>query len=416
VNASYSVLENLAPPILMLFAIPFLVSHLGLEHYGIWMLVTALTGVMQVFDLGLASATVKYVSSYRGKGDTARVVLVVRSSLTLYALLGFITSVLIFSIAPMLVGTVFRIEVGDQPLAIRAIQVGAIGLGVRFVDAVFLSTLRGYERYDLSAKVMIVVKIAIVGVAVGLVALGYGVVEILVGTVVVTATGAVAQAMLCRQLLREPVFWPSTDPEALREILSFGMYSWFQGVGATVFRQADQLLVGAMLGAGAVAYYNVCLRLTQQIHSLVSAAFNFLFPLISSKYAKTGSKGLKSIFRKCLGVNVVSAACLALPILFFGNPILILWMGADFAEQSGSLLTYLSIAFFLLSINIVPYYMLLGLGQVKFVAMTNLGGGLLSIVAAAFLIPLLGVTGAAIGRMFYGPAITINYLRVVRSL
>jgi len=40
----------------------------------------------------------------------------------------------------------------------------------------------------------------------------------------------------------------------------------------------------------------------------------------------------------------------------------------------------------------------------------------LSAIGVAALLPLIGVNGAGLGRLLYGPAITVNYLRVSRSL
>jgi hypothetical protein len=45
-NAFYSVAEYIAQPLSMLLAAPFLVHRLGLNQYGIWMLVSAILGSM----------------------------------------------------------------------------------------------------------------------------------------------------------------------------------------------------------------------------------------------------------------------------------------------------------------------------------------------------------------------------------
>ncbi len=66
-NATYSVAEYVAQPLLMIAAAPFLVHRLGLDLYGIWMLVSAIAGTVGIFGLGLSDATMKYVSAYRGR-------------------------------------------------------------------------------------------------------------------------------------------------------------------------------------------------------------------------------------------------------------------------------------------------------------------------------------------------------------
>jgi len=415
-NAAYSVADYLVSPILMIAVTPFLVSRLGLGQYGIWMLANAVVGTMGVFNMGLGDATIKYVSTYHGKMDEIGVKRVVASTLTIYGLLGGFIAVLAFWAAPLLVGYVFKIEASYQILAVHAIQLAGIGLAVRSIDSVFMSTLRGYERYDLAAKVNMVVKIVTVSCAVCLVAFGYAVVGILVGTIVIAAFGALAQAILCRQLIPGLSFSPTLDRVALREIFGFGLYSWIQGMGGMIFSQADRLLIGAMLGATEVAYYTVCVQLAQQIHSVVAAGFHFLFPLISNKFEHASTRELRQIYAKSLFINVSLAILLAFPLVFFGKQILTLWMGSGFANESYVLLAILSTAFFLLAINVVPHNTLLGLGKVRFVAVSNWLGGVLSFIGVVGFIPLMGINGAAIGRLFYGPAISINYIKVSSSI
>jgi O-antigen/teichoic acid export membrane protein len=107
---------------------------------------------------------------------------------------------------------------------------------------------------------------------------------------------------------------------------------------------------------------------------------------------------------------------LCLPLIFFGKTLLTLWMGRNFAEQTHGLLTVLAIAFGLLSINVVPHLTLLALGQARFVSLLNIVGCAISLAVGALLIPSLGPMGAALGRLFFGPIVTLNYVRAAKSL
>ena len=424
-NAAYSAADYLLSPLLMIGAAPFLVARLGLAQYGIWMLVNALVGTAAVVPMGLGDATVKFVSSYRARGDGGGrgggggvhgVVRVVRSTLTVSALLGLLVAASAIASAPWLAGAVFKIASHDHDLAVRAIQLAGVGLVIRSIDSVFLATLRGYERYDLAAAVAMAVRIATIGGAVLLVTLGYGVVEILVCTLAVTLLGTLTQATLSRRLVQGLSLRPLLDRAALREVFGFGMYSWVQGLGGMIFSQVDVLLIGAILGSTQLAYYAVCVQLAQQVHALPAAAFSFLFPLVSGRSETSARSGLKALFGRYVAWNVLLAAALAAPLIFLGRPILTLWMGGEFAGHAYAVLAILALAYALISVNVVPHYTLLGLGQVRFVSLANLAGGVLSAIAVAALLPLIGLNGAGVGRLLYGPATTVNYVRAARSL
>src|ERR1041385_2232356 len=87
-NAAYSIAEYIAQPVSMLLAAPFLVHKLGLQQYGIWMLVSAILGSMGILSTGFGDATVKYVSTYRGQNNQAGVERTIRATLTINTLLG----------------------------------------------------------------------------------------------------------------------------------------------------------------------------------------------------------------------------------------------------------------------------------------------------------------------------------------
>jgi O-antigen/teichoic acid export membrane protein len=126
--------------------------------------------------------------------------------------------------------------------------------------------------------------------------------------------------------------------------------------------------------------------------------------------------GARRVFRLALIANLLISAVLALTLLAAGEIILLRWLGGEFAKQAHALFPLLIIAFAVLSINVVPHYTLLALGKVRFVSLVNLAGGVISLACAAALIPFIGVNGAALGRLLYGPAVTCNYLEVRRSL
>ena len=85
-------------------------------------------------------------------------------------------------------------------------------------------------------------------------------------------------------------------------------------------------------------------------------------------------------------------------------------MGVEFAKQAHVVLAILVMAHLILAINIVPHYTLLAFGKVRFVSIVNILGGVLSLAGVALFVPALGLVGAAIGRLLYGPAVALNFI------
>ena len=403
-NAAYSSADYLLLPILWFITTPIFVSQLGVEKYGIWMLVNSLLGFSGVMAFGLSDATIKYVSKYRALGDQAGVVRVVRSTLTMYGVLSVLAGTIAFLGAPILVLHVFNVEEGNRTLAITALQIGALGIIARFLDSVFQSAMYGYERYDLAARVTMVTNAITMVINVILVLSGYGLTAILSTIVILLGLSGLCKAFILKRMLIPSLsLKPTWDRYALKEIFSFGLYSWLQGIGGMLLHQADRLLIASLMGTSALTYYVVCLQLAQQIHVVLSRATSFLFPM-SSAIKETGDLvRLRRIYFEGLNLTTVAAVAVGLPLFIFSHNILSLWMGSAFADEAANLLRILIFVLTLLATSIVPYYYLNGTGFVRLNTLFVIISGTVVTIAALFLIPWLGVLGAAWPRLANTP-------------
>src|SRR5712692_5158555 len=329
-NALYSIAEYIAQPLSMLVAAPFLVHKLGLEQYGIWMLVSAILGSMGILSTGFGDATVKYVSAYRGQNNPTGVERTIRATLTINTLLGGLFGLMVWIAAPYAVGHIFKIEPDFHAASIQAIRISAVILLVRSIESVFVSTLRAFECYGPPVKLNVFLRSIVVVSAVVLSALGRGVTAIMVATLFWSALILAFQALAARRVVGPLNPFPTFAREALAEVFSFGCFSWLQALAAVGFSYADRFLVAAMLGTAPVAIYVLCVQAAQPIHGLASAAFNFVFPHISSRHEAGEIHGLRRVFRLALLSSMGLSLVLALPLVLFAKPLLTLWMGATF--------------------------------------------------------------------------------------
>ena len=76
---------------------------------------------------------------------------------------------------------------------------------------------------------------------------------------------------------------PSFDREAIRGLVSFGIFSWIQAVSGILFGQVDRLITGVYLGAAAAASYALCAQLAQPIYGIAASGLHFLFPHVSAR-------------------------------------------------------------------------------------------------------------------------------------
>jgi O-antigen/teichoic acid export membrane protein len=399
-NVMYSAAGYLLLPILWLLATPTFVSRLGVDRYGIWMLVNTFLGFSGIMSFGLSDATIKYVSKYRALGEKWKLVRVIRSTLTIYGILGIFVGTVVFLCAPLLVYHVFKVGLENTTIAVVALRVGGIGIIVSFLDSVFQSTIYGYERYDLAAFVNMGTNVVSMMINLALILSGYGLVEILMVAITLLWISSIVKALIVKYaLIPDLVFRPLFDKVTLKEIFSFGFYSWLHNISGILFHQVDRFLLASLLDTSALTYYTVCLQLSQQIHSILSRAVSFLFPL-SVTINETGNlQRLRRVYFKGLNFTVTVAVAIGLPLFIFSPDILSLWMGRSFADQADVILRILTFAFTLLATSIVPYYYLNGTGFVRLNAFLGISSGIIVTIVSLLLIPYFGIVGAAWARL-----------------
>lgn len=411
-SAAWSTAEYVAYPLLMIAAAPLLVAGLGTEGYGLLMLVSAVAGIGVAANFGMGAATVKFVSAAVGRGNLAEAGRVIRTTLVMSVVTSLIVVLAISLAVPWLARHVFE-RMGPTPLVESALWCAAAILLFSQTDGVLSAALKGRERFDLAAKLEIGAKLLLVGGSLLAALLSRDLVVVLEATAALAATAAVVKALAVSHLFGAGALWRwGIDRETVKAVLGFGLWNWILGLSALLFLHADRMLVGSLLGASALAYYSVCVQLAQQIHAVPAAAMSFLFPLMSRKIEQGGQGAGLRVRDGGVALNVALSVVLGAAMLLWGRDLLGLWMGAEFARNGGEILNWLIAAFFLLSLNVAPHYLLLGRNEARFVSITNIAGGVLGLVAAFALTPFAGLLGTAQARIALGTMILVNYWKL----
>lgn len=416
VNALCGVADYLGQPVAMMLAAPFLFRYLGVSQFGLWMLVSAAVGGGSTLTTGFGDAAMKYVTAARGEGDWPTVVSTVRCAMTINLFLGLLIGTSLWVATPYTVHHVFKIEPRLHLAAIEALRIGSAMLLVRSVETVLISTVRAFEQYLPSVRINVISRCTIIAVAVLIVAKGGGVPAIMAATLGLSCIATFLQGWTVWRYVGKMSLLPSFNKAALSKIVSFGSFSWLQGLSALVFNQADRLVIGAVLGTSAVAYYSVCTQVAQPIHGLSAASLHFLFPHLSTRHATESAGRLRRAILSAFRLNLLIAVTLTVPVAVFGKFILRLWMGAAFSAATGSTLSLLAIAFGLLAMNVTAHYSMLALGQIRYLTGVNLVAGAATILVLSILVRYEAVSGAAAARLLYGPLTWVMYLKIHRLL
>ena len=397
--------EYIWNPLLLFIATPYLLRSLGAEGFGFWMLFSGTLGFGVAVNSGTSIAIIKQISACIGLSERKEINSIVCKSLAVAIYGGGVLAAIIFTIFGFF-GELLFSRMGDPHIIFMTGFFCAILIWVEQIDNVFGSTLKGAEKFSYAARIELVGKaLQITSVVIAALIfkdvlvlyqffLFFGVIRLLL------------KMWLVRALLEVVSFTPNFF--GLHNTIHIAKWGWVQGIGGLFFGTIDRMLIGGFLGASSLTSYSIATQLAVQIHAIPSAFFGVVFPRISRELSDDKNYSIRQIAKLTILGNIILSTFLALALLVYGENIIMLWVGVSQAEDSGLVFKCLIIAYWLLSINVAPHFLMLGIGRYRFLSLSNIVAGIVSLMLMCMLIQEFELIGVGIARIAYGIIIFIN--------
>ncbi|HEY3990126.1 MAG TPA: oligosaccharide flippase family protein [Acidobacteriaceae bacterium] len=415
-NAAYGVLDYAAYPIGMLVLAPIILRNMGAAAYGIWAVVTAAVSMGSIIASGFGDANIQHVASLRGLARHEALVRTVRCMIAINLVLGTALACIAWMLAPIAARHLVSSNAVLQQDCIWSLRIASLLLWLRTMESVCISTQRAFERYGAAVRISILARMLSLAVAAALTYAFHSVAGIVAAAALLNLIGTWLQFAKLRELLQAKSLMPAVDPNAMKALLGFGVFSWLQAVSGVVFSQADRLFLGVSLGAVAVASYALCTQLTQPIYGFAASGLHFLFPHLAARNASQAPSDVRRTVFLALGCNLLLVAVMTAALLLFGQRILRAWVGPEIARSATSIFPIILWSSALLALNVTGMYALLALGRVRIVTWINLTAGAAMLSLIFWLLPHAGAYGLALARLCYGAITLLLYVPLVRWL
>lgn len=396
-NTAFNVAASMVNLGVGLVLSPVLLTALGLERFGLWSLLWAITGSMGLLDLRLAAAITPLAAMAWAQEAHDRVARLVSAGLVFYVALG------LMEVGAALIGTRTPGLMGWIPAPLReegrfalALAVGVFALNG--VTSVFSGLLAGLQRFDLSARIAMGVTvfrgILLVAVAWG----GGGLRELVLAEGVVAGVQCAATVWKARQILPELCLLRAPDPRAFRELVSFGGKLQVAHAAHLVALHGDKLLLSGFLGLSAVAYYELGSKIAYLMRALPLLLISATMPVASAMEAVGDRKRIWEFYLAGTRVLVFAAT----PLLVFtatgAEAILLTWVGID-ASEARQAVWLLAVGYYVNLVSGMANAVSVGMGKPEIEMRRSLLAGALNLGLSAGLIPLIGFSGAPLGTM-----------------
>jgi O-antigen/teichoic acid export membrane protein len=392
-------LINLAGFALPLFVglvtIPLIVRGFGVERFGVLTLAWAFIGYFSLFDMGIGRAITQLVAERLGSASTPDVAKLAWTGLFLMLCFSVLGSVIIASLAPVLVTSVL-----NMPEELRAESAVAFLLLAAAIPAVVLSTglagiLAALQRFGLINALRIPMGMMIFLVPLVVLPFTKSVAWVCAGLLLIRLLFLVLHGVACFYAFPPLRSHLGLARSEIRGLLRFGGWMTVTNVIGPLMVYMDRFVIGALLSVATVAYYVTPYEMVTRLWAIPGAAVGVLFPAFASAKASGSGHGatLYSLGgRAILGI----LAPIVLLLVVFAEEGLRLWLGVEFARQSTAVMQWLAIGVFLNSYALVPFAFVQGIGRADITAKLHLLELPIYIVLILWLMARYGITGVAI--------------------
>lgn len=362
-NSIWTLAELTLFPILVIIATPVFISKLGIEQYGLWMLVVTITQIINILNIGIGDTLIRLISNYRAQQLIEPIIKVFHYSFSFSFFLFAITAIVGYLLSQFNFVALFYAS-NDYALANKLVFLATISWGFKFIEGSILSVFKAFERFDLNSKLSLVSKNSVVIANLLMIAMGYDLLFAVQFSLLVSALNIVIQLLVLHRFNSALLAFPSLAFFKVKsDYIGYNFWYWLQSSIALVGFLTDKLAVAWFTDVKTLGYYYIASMIGANIHNVFLAFGAFIFPRVSFK--ATAKTSIVPLYYLSRALIAIPGWLLIIFLIVGGDFIFKAWLGNE---------TYLQSIYFIklylvfeagMLLIIVPFHFINGTSQLK---------------------------------------------------
>lgn len=418
-NVLAGLLVQVGRPLVALLTLPLLLSYLGQEGLGIWMIALSLMGLFSFVSAGLSASVVTAIGRASAEASEMNLHRMTTAATLIATLWGGVVLVLAVP-AVLLVDWAALLGLGSSPWStgvgkLMAVLVALMGFGIvaAVPRQIMVGRMHGYlaHLFDFAGVVAGAIGL-IIGLnlgaplwLLGLVFMGPSSLTLLIGGLIYLHHAGIP--LVSRQHLHRETF-VTLGRDSLR-------MAGYQSAYA-VSSQSDLLLIGMILGAPASAAYGIAQRVFS-LPILVSATVNYAQWPAMARADSAGEHALvRRMFRHTLAIGSGAATVVAIGAALAYQPLIELWLGHRVETDPMILVGMVAWVLVATLVNTCDS-VLRAQNHTAFLMLSMITMAVINIAVTLLLLPRIGPAGAIWGSVTgFTLALLLPYLIRLRGM
>lgn len=376
---------------------PFILHRLGDTANGLWIIIFSVTGYYGLFDLGIRSSIVRYVSKFTATGDREELAKLINTSLFTYSCIGVASMLVTLLVAANIEHIFPHIQPEFLPTARWLLLIVGAAVALGFPAGIFGGFLEGLQRFYILSWTSVVSTLLRATLIVTALRHGYGLLTLAIITVSLPLLGSFLNGFLALRLCPVPFGARYVDRATFRQIAHYSGVTFMIMVAGRLKFKTDELVIGAFMSAAAVTYFSIGGRIVDYAGQVVTAMSQIFVPMSSQSDARGDMTRLRKIF--LLGNRVcgftIFPVCVILLIL--GRSVIEVWVGKKYVDQSYPVLVIMILCSTLWWAQGASGRILFGMSKHGTWAIVTMVEGISNLVLSILLVRPYGIIGESLG-------------------
>jgi O-antigen/teichoic acid export membrane protein len=379
------------------FLSPFILHKLGDAAFGIWVLIFSLTGYYGIFDFGIRSSIIRYVSKYTATRDLEEVSGLLNTAMFTYACVGALC-LLITAVGCIFIDRVFNIPPAFHSTARWLLLIVGTSVALGFPFGVFGGILEGLQKfYVLNWTNIIFSSLLRAVLIVFYLHRGYGLLTVALITVGLPIAGSVVRAVVALRELPVEFSLRYISRDSFRRMANYSAVTFMILISWRLRFKTDAVVIGTFLSSAAITYFYAGSRLVDYAGEVVSSLAQIFVPMSSQSDAAGDTERLRKIFiagnRACAFVIFPITAM----FIVLGKSMIEAWVGKKYVAQGYPVLLTLIIPYTLMLIQGASSRILFGMSRHGKLAVVTMVEGISNLGLSILLVRPYGIIGDAFG-------------------
>jgi O-antigen/teichoic acid export membrane protein len=375
---------------------PFILHRLGDAAFGIWVLIFSITGYYGLFDLGIRSSIVRYVSKYTAVNSTEEISKLINTSLFSYTCIGIVSLAVTFA-GCVYVDRWFHIAPEFHRTARWLLLMVGSSVAVGFPLGIAGGMLEGLQRFDILNWTSIASTLLRAVFIVVALEHGYGLLMVTFITVILPFLSSIVRMGIAFHILPVNFGRRYIDRATFRQVAGYSGTTFMIMVAGRLKFKTDEIVIGKFLSAAAITYFNIGARIVDYAAEVVVSLAQIFVPMSSQSEATGETDRLRKIFvlgnRSC--AFVIFPICATLIIL--GKSVIEVWVGRKYIATSYPVLLIMVIPSTIWLAQGASGRVLFGMAKHGTWAVVTLIEGVCNLLLSIALVRPYGIIGDALG-------------------